>query len=83
MPKDLGRLSNQFVYIQTGDTAFQNRYFVAFVSGTLAKNELYPDQPQFKQNFELVRFKVINPNFLVANHPPVITDYGLYLIVSA
>ena len=31
----------------------------------------------------MVRFKVINPTFLVANHPPVITDYGLYLIVSA
>ena len=83
MPTGLGRLEKQSVYIKTGDSAFQNRCFVAFVSGTLAKNLVYPDQPQFKQNFELVRFKVINPTFLVANHPPVITDYGLYLIVSA
>ena len=83
MPTGLGRLSNKFVYIQTADTTFRDRYFVAFVSGTLAKNEVYPDQPQFKQNFELTRFKVINPDFLVANHPPVITDHGLFLIVLA
>ena len=38
MPTNLGRLEKQSVYIQTGDSAFQNRCFVAFVSGTLAKN---------------------------------------------
>ena len=75
MPKGLGRLEKQSVYIQTADFTFIGKFFVAFVSATLAKNQLNPDQPQFKQNFELARFKVIPPDYNVANSPPMISNF--------
>lgn len=75
MPVGLSRLSNKSVYIKTGDVSFLDKIYVAFISGALATNPLY--QPQMKQHFELARFKIIGPNFLVANHSPMIVNYGL------
>ena len=63
------------MYIQTADFAFAGKFFVIFVSATLATNKLIPDQPQFKQNFELTRFKVIPPDYNVANSAPIISNF--------
>ena len=75
MPTGLVRLEKQTVYIQTADFAFAGKFFVIFVSATLATNKLIPDQPQFKQNFELTRFKVIPPDYNVANSAPIISNF--------
>ena len=48
MPTGLGRLENQSVYIKTDKLAFAGKFFVAFISATLAKNPFSPDQPQLK-----------------------------------
>ena len=75
MPKDLGRLEKQSVYIQTADFTLIGKFFVAFLSATLATNPLNPNQPQFKQSFELTRFQVIAPDYNVANSPPIISNF--------
>ena len=69
----MGKLSKQVVSIQTGDFAFKDKFFVAFVSATLATNPLY--QPQLKNYFELVRFKVIVPDFKIENSPPIVWNF--------
>ena len=75
IPKGLeARLVNQIVYIQTGDAALKDKYFVAFISGTLATNPNVQTNI-LKQNFELVRFKVISAEFSLANSPPMFTNH--------
>ena len=59
------------------------KFFVAFLSATLAKNPLNPNQPQFKQSFELTRFQVIAPDYNVFNSPPIISNFVEHLTVFA
>jgi hypothetical protein len=77
----LGRLEQQTVYIKTGDIALKNKFFVAFISATLETNPLY--QEQLKQNFELVRFKIIASEFSFTNAPPIISKFVEYLTIYA
>ena len=58
-----------------------NKFFVAFISGTLKTNPLY--QEPLKQNFEFVRFKIIAPTFSITNSPPIISNFVEYLTVYA
>jgi hypothetical protein len=37
----LGRLEKQTIFIKTGDFALKNKFFVAFISATLATNQVY------------------------------------------
>jgi hypothetical protein len=41
MPVGLGRLIDKTVYIETGEVSFKNKFYIAFISGTLATNLLY------------------------------------------
>ena len=81
MPEGLGMILKEAVYIKTGNFLLKDRLFVAYVSGTLATDQLF--QPDMKQNFELVRFKVIAPDFRIANSPPVISNLIDQIIVFA
>lgn len=81
MPEGLGTISTKAAYIKSGNFAFKDRFFVAFVSGILATNPLY--QPPLKQNFELARFKVIAPDYIVANSAPVISKFIDQLTIYA
>ena len=69
------------VYINTGNFAYKDRFFVALISGVLATNPLY--QPQLKENFELVRFKVIAPAYRIVNSPPMISKFVSQFTVYA
>ena len=41
IPYSLGGIQQEKVYIKTGDNAVKNKFFVAFISATLATNPLY------------------------------------------
>ena len=81
IPYSLGVMQQEKVSIKTGDVTVKNKFFVAFISATLATNPLY--QIPLKQNFELVRFKLIAPDFSITNSPPIISNFVEYLTVFA
>lgn len=81
IPENLGRISTEAIYLQTGNSALKDRFFVAFISGVLATNPLY--QPNMKLNFELVRFKVVSSNFIQENSPPEISNLVGLLTIFA
>ena len=67
-------MSKNFVYIETGEVSYKDKIFVSFISATLATNPLL-QADKFKTYFELARFQIVSPDFIVANSPPTVTQF--------